>query len=67
MPHTFLIDCLIATQYEADLSKLRTSFEEHGEIKEFFDLVQKRGMVFITYVRIALLRPPKFQPDSVAV
>lgn len=25
-------------------------FEEHGEIKTFFDLIGNRGMVFVTYV-----------------
>ena len=25
-------------------------FEEHGEIKTFFDLIANRGMVFVTYV-----------------
>ena len=27
-------------------------FEEHGEIKTFFDLIANRGMVFVTYVRL---------------
>jgi len=26
-------------------------FEEHGDIKTFFDLIANRGMVFVTYVR----------------
>lgn len=25
-------------------------FEEHGEIKTFFDLIANRGMVFVTFV-----------------
>lgn len=25
-------------------------FEEHGDIKTFFDLIANRGMVFVTYV-----------------
>ena len=29
---------------------MRRLFEEHGEIKTFFDLIGNRGMVFVTYV-----------------
>jgi len=29
---------------------VRRSFEEHGDIKTFFDLIATRGMVFVTYV-----------------
>lgn len=29
---------------------MRRIFEEHGEIKTFFDLISTRGMVFVTYV-----------------
>lgn len=29
-------------------------FEEHGEIKTFFDLIANRGMVFVTYVSLRL-------------
>jgi hypothetical protein len=39
------------SQYEADTNALRASFATYGEIKDYFDLVQKRGMIFITYVR----------------
>ena len=36
--------------------KIRQEFADFGEIKEFFDLVAKRGMVFITYVSHELLK-----------
>jgi hypothetical protein len=29
---------------------VRRRFEEHGEIKTFFDLIANRGMVFVTFV-----------------
>ncbi|KAK0554619.1 hypothetical protein OC845_000651 [Tilletia horrida] len=32
--------------------QIRSLFEQHGEIKTFFDLSQKRGLVFITYYDI---------------
>lgn len=31
---------------------MRRRFEDHGEIKTFFDLIANRGMVFVTYVSI---------------
>ncbi len=34
---------------------MRAKFEQHGEIKTFFDLIQNRGMVFVTYVGIRTL------------
>ena len=37
-------------QYETDSDDVRRKFEEHGEIKTFFDLIANRGMVFVTYV-----------------
>jgi hypothetical protein len=40
----------VIKQYDADVEWLRSSFISFGEIKEFFDLVGKRGMIFITYV-----------------
>ncbi|CAL1694305.1 unnamed protein product [Somion occarium] len=36
-------------KYETDSSDVRRLFEEHGEIKTFFDLIANRGMVFVTY------------------
>lgn len=38
------------TQYTADVADLRSRFEQFGDIKNFFNLVEKRGMVFVTYV-----------------
>ncbi|KAF9232753.1 hypothetical protein BU15DRAFT_67186 [Melanogaster broomeanus] len=35
--------------YETNSEDVHHSFEEHGEIKTFFDLIVTRGMVFITY------------------
>ncbi|GJJ13433.1 hypothetical protein Clacol_007687 [Clathrus columnatus] len=37
------------SQYETDSNEVRRRFEEHGEIKTFFDLISNRGMVFVTY------------------
>lgn len=37
-------------QYETNSEDVRRSFEEHGTIKTFFDLIATRGMVFVTYV-----------------
>jgi len=36
-------------KYETDSDDVRRKFEEHGEIKTFFDLIANRGMVFVTY------------------
>jgi hypothetical protein len=41
---------LIEPQYETNSDDVRHQFEEHGEIKTFFDLISTRGMVFVTYV-----------------
>ena len=38
-------------QYETNSEDVRRQFEEHGDIKTFFDLIATRGMVFVTYVR----------------
>ncbi len=40
------------TQYETNSDDVRRLFEEHGEIKTFFDLIANRGMVFVTYVSV---------------
>jgi len=37
-------------KYETNSDDVRAQFEEHGEIKTFFDLISTRGMVFVTYV-----------------
>lgn len=39
-------------QYETNSDDVRRLFEEHGEIKTFFDLIANRGMVFVTYVSV---------------
>lgn len=36
-------------QFETDTRELRQQFEQYGEIKTFFDLVEKRGIIFVTY------------------
>lgn len=36
-------------KYETSSDDVRALFEEHGEIKTFFDLIATRGMVFVTY------------------
>jgi len=41
---------IFATQYETNSDDVRRQFEEHGDIKTFFDLISTRGMVFVTYV-----------------
>ncbi|TIB33400.1 hypothetical protein E3P84_02198 [Wallemia ichthyophaga] len=35
--------------YEADSALIRTPFESYGELANFFDLIKRRGMCFITY------------------
>jgi hypothetical protein len=39
-------------QYETNSDEVRRQFEEHGEIKTFFDLIANRGMVFVTFVSV---------------
>lgn len=36
-------------KYETNSDDVRRLFEEHGEIRTFFDLIANRGMVFVTY------------------
>ncbi|KAK7465271.1 hypothetical protein VKT23_005250 [Stygiomarasmius scandens] len=36
-------------KYETSSADVRRRFEEHGDIKTFFDLISTRGMVFVTY------------------
>jgi len=43
-------------QYETPSDDVRRIFEEHGEIKTFFDLISTRGMVFVTYVSSCIVR-----------
>lgn len=42
----------IGLQYETNSEDVRRMFEEHGDIKTFFDLISTRGMVFVTYVSV---------------
>ncbi|KAG2118156.1 uncharacterized protein F5147DRAFT_742805 [Suillus discolor] len=39
-------------KYETNSEDVRRSFEEHGDIKTFFDLIATRGMVFVTFYDI---------------
>ncbi|KAH7881176.1 uncharacterized protein C8R40DRAFT_22447 [Lentinula edodes] len=36
-------------KYETNSADVRRQFEEHGDIRTFFDLISTRGMVFVTY------------------
>ncbi|KGB79775.2 hypothetical protein CNBG_5613 [Cryptococcus deuterogattii R265] len=36
-------------QYDADPESLRLQFEAFGQIKNFYEMVSKRGMIFISY------------------
>ena len=46
----------LVMQYETNSDDVRRLFEEHGEIRTFFDLIANRGMVFVTYVSTVSLR-----------
>ncbi|PWY98896.1 hypothetical protein BCV70DRAFT_201681 [Testicularia cyperi] len=39
-------------QFETDSKQVKEQFEQFGEIKTFFDMVNKRGIAFITYYDI---------------
>ncbi|KAG2188871.1 hypothetical protein INT44_004011 [Umbelopsis vinacea] len=39
-------------QYNMTEDNLRAKFEQYGEIKTFFSLIEKRGMLFVTYFDI---------------
>ncbi|KAF8204306.1 hypothetical protein K438DRAFT_1580266 [Mycena galopus ATCC 62051] len=45
----FIRNIKASHDYETDSQDVRNIFEEHGEIKTFFDLISTRGMVFVTY------------------
>ena len=38
--------------FEVSENQLREVFEEFGEVKRLFNLIQKRGMAFVTYVSV---------------
>lgn len=42
----------IPLQYQLTEEDMRKEFGKYGEIKSLFDLVEKRGMVFLTYVSV---------------
>lgn len=55
------IDCLVLgihseswqpKKYDARQSDVREMFSRYGEIKDIFDLIEQRGMVFVTFVRV---------------
>ncbi len=46
-------------QYETNSDEVRRQFEEHGEIKTFFDLIANRGMVFVTFVSVRHIFSPE--------
>jgi hypothetical protein len=46
-------------QYETNSDEVRRQFEEHGEIKTFFDLIANRGMVFVTFVSVRCIFSPE--------
>jgi hypothetical protein len=50
--HTHTHICT-ATQYNMTVEGLREKFEQYGEIKTFFSLIENRGMLFVTYVSVS--------------
>jgi RNA recognition motif-containing protein len=44
-------------QYNMTEDNLRAKFEQYGEIKTFFSLIEKRGMLFVTYVSVDSTQP----------
>ena len=41
-------------QFEAEPERLKIDFERHGEVKSWFDMISRRVIVFVTFVRIRL-------------
>lgn len=39
-------------QYDAEPERLKVSFTNYGEINSWFDMIPRRGMAFVTYVRL---------------
>ncbi len=56
----------VYSQYETSSEDVRRLFEEHGEIKTFFDLIANRGMVFVTYVSVPV-RPACHQSNEAII
>ena len=50
----WLTQLSVFLQYETSSEDVRRLFEEHGDIKTFFDLIANRGMVFVTFVGAAI-------------
>lgn len=42
----------LSFKYEARQSDVMNMFSHFGEIKDIFDLIEQRGMVFVTFVRV---------------
>lgn len=38
--------------YEANQTELSETFSSYGKVARFYNLISKRGMAFVTYVRI---------------
>lgn len=43
---------IINCQYETNSDDFRKQFEQYGEVKEWFDAIPRRGMVFVTFVSL---------------
>ena len=43
---------------------VKRPFAEIGDIRTFFDLVEKRAMAFVTYVRSPFLKNLRMDPDT---
>lgn len=56
-----VVDC----QYETNSDDFRQQFEQYGEVKEWFDAIPRRGMVFVTFVSAiaALTIVPPIEAD----
>lgn len=48
LPSSFGCWCM---QFGVTSDDIRTRFEAFGDVKTFFDMLERRGMAFITYVR----------------
>lgn len=42
-------------QYTIPENEVRTMFEKFGEVKDVFNLIENRGMIFITFVSMFML------------
>ncbi|KAF9507976.1 hypothetical protein BS47DRAFT_1332981 [Hydnum rufescens UP504] len=65
---TLFVRNIKASCYESDSAAIRRQFEDHGQIKTFFDLIHTRGMVFVTYydLRSAQAARDRLQGTEVA-